>query len=159
MMKAILTKKIEMLQYEWAGHAGLSRKIHVGEEMRPEGGYWMVLRNYSVFLLVMSSTSHQNVNFTQVRTCLPCSVSYTQHLEPSEVLHTYGMNEWMNEKPASWMHELLFFFRVTVLWEIFLTLPGILDSLLWVFMALWIIALQLILLKLFAYISIFPKRL
>lgn len=57
-----------MLQFEWSRHPGLSRRIPVGEEMRPKSGYWRVLRRHSVFLLVMPSNLHQNVNFTQGRT-------------------------------------------------------------------------------------------
>lgn len=45
----------------------------------------MALRNHCVFLLVMSSTPHQNISFSQVRTCLPCSTSYPQHLKQLKV--------------------------------------------------------------------------
>ena len=82
-----------MLQFKWSRHSGLSRKILVGEKMRPKGGYEMVLRSHSVFLLVVSSAPpHQNVNFTQGRTWLSCSVGYPQRLEQSEVLNTYLIN-------------------------------------------------------------------
>lgn len=42
MVRAVLMKRIKMLPFERSRHSGLSRKIYVGEEMRPEGGYWVV---------------------------------------------------------------------------------------------------------------------
>lgn len=41
-VRAVLTKRIKMLPFERPRHSGLIRKIHVGEAMRPEGGYWVV---------------------------------------------------------------------------------------------------------------------
>lgn len=90
-----LIKRMEMYQFKWSRHSGLSRKIPVGEEMRSEGGYWMVLRSLFCVSPGMPSAPCQNVNFTQGRTCLSCSVVHLQHLEQSEVLNTYLINGWI----------------------------------------------------------------
>lgn len=99
MVRAVLTKRIKMLPFERSRHSGLSQKIYVGEEMRPEGGYWVVWREHSVFLLVMSSTpSHRNgLNKYHSGRNL---VLFSRKIRSAPHIH----DEWMEVQLVEWMN-------------------------------------------------------
>lgn len=129
-MRTILKQRMEMFQFKWSRHSGLSRKIPMGEEMKSEGWFWMVLRSHSVFLLVISSVPHQNGKLTQRRTWFVLFSGHSQHLEQSEVLNTYLINGWIGGWLAGWMN-VPYFLEHCPNEKFSLTLLGRLDSLLW----------------------------